>query len=223
MRKQAVAARIGSESCKGSELRSPLLAFLSLSAPFRSASKRSGALTSHPVASLSERMRTIGVCPTRPATPSATLPRSSSQRQRSTVRWRQERAAAEPAQAPIDKRRRDIAAVGSEEEEEEEEHAPGPPLLVGAILLLPSSASFGSRSKKKQTDRCRKMKKLPSPDNHHFQHHPSSTLTPLSHFRLSHLPLKDQTMPSPPASRLFLRFASSNAASVGVEAGFRAR
>jgi hypothetical protein len=31
VRKQAVAARIGSESCKGSELRSPLLAFLSLS------------------------------------------------------------------------------------------------------------------------------------------------------------------------------------------------
>ena len=31
MRKQAVAARIGSESCKGSELQSPLLAFLSLS------------------------------------------------------------------------------------------------------------------------------------------------------------------------------------------------
>lgn len=41
VRKQAVAARIGSESCKGSELRSPLLAFLSLSLrrfdPLRSA------------------------------------------------------------------------------------------------------------------------------------------------------------------------------------------
>jgi hypothetical protein len=78
------------------------------------------------------------------------------------VRWRQERAAAEPAQAPIDKRRRDVAAVGSEEEEEE--HAPGPPLLVGAILLLPFSPSFGSRSKKEaDRQRCRKMKNCRRP------------------------------------------------------------
>ena len=91
---------------------------------------RSASRTSHPVASLRERMRTSGVCPTRPATPSATLPRSSAQRQRSAVRWRQERAAAAPAQAPAARRRREEAG----EEEEGEEQAPGP-LLVGAILV----------------------------------------------------------------------------------------
>jgi len=100
-------------------------------------------------------MRTSGVWPTRPATPSAMLARSSAQLQRSPSRGsrrRQARAEAAPVRAPSAKRRK-----GEEEEEEVVvEGGEEPPLLAGDMALVSSRGCRGRRERERERERERK-------------------------------------------------------------------